>query len=131
MALRSYEDVKVAWERSCDLLEMGLDVRRASEGLRAAVAMFDEWLDGAAGVGAFVESVTLRTGRKVADWDAFREAAEKVRGVRQSVIDSIERISAPAPEVPLEAIAEARGLYEQGKSRDLGDALARRLARKT
>lgn len=130
MALRCYEDVRVAWDRFCDELATGQDAAGAREGFRSALAMFDEWLQGASRVQAFVEGARNRTGHRFAAWEAFQEAVEKVRFVRQSAAEAGDQLAGPLPEVAPEALAEARTFYGEGKFKDLGDILAHRMARK-
>jgi hypothetical protein len=131
MMLRSYEDLKLLWERYVSLLTTGLDVRKASEGLQAAITRFDEWLEGARQVETLIESVATRTGRSLGCAAKFRKVMEQVIAVRQSASASLEEFDDLPNLVDSAAISETRTLFEQGKYKDLGEILARRAAGKS
>jgi hypothetical protein len=131
MVLRDFEDVKVMWERYCEMLATGLDAGQVRDALRAAMVMFDEWLVTATSVGQFAESVTHRTGSKVVAWDEFRGAVEQVKAVKESAGESLQFATESVPNPPAEAIAEARALREQGKFKNFGAVLATLLAKKS
>jgi hypothetical protein len=108
-----------------------LDAAHVRAGLHSAIDVFDGWLESAARVEQFVQSVADRTGRPVASREDLSAAVAQVKGVRQSAFESLAHLDTPPPKVPPAAIAEARELCEQGKCSNLGDVLARRLAGKT